>query len=103
MTNTGSSDARCSTARSDRDGTIAAVRRFRGMGPKEEDNGVVLLSAVTLVCAAIALVPWFFEATPAQASKAMSSQSSKVPAEAVRLQPARVVVPFTPNITPSQR
>ncbi len=50
-------------------GTNAAVRCFHGMGPREEDNSVFLLSAVALVCGMIAFVPWLLEPTPAVAKQ----------------------------------
>jgi hypothetical protein len=81
-------------------GTIAAVRRFHDMGPREEDNSLFLLSAVMLVCGAIAFVPWMLEPASADAASAppnyMTSQNADTSS-------VRVIIPFTPNTTPSQR
>jgi hypothetical protein len=70
------------------------------MGPREEDNGVFLLSAVALVCGMIALVPWLLEPTPAAASKSVQRIAYERPMPQA---PVRVIVPFSPNTTPSQR
>jgi hypothetical protein len=70
------------------------------MGPREEDNSILLLSAVALVCGLIAFVPWLLEPTPAVASKNAQRVAYERPALP---EPARVIVPFTPNTTPSQR
>jgi hypothetical protein len=69
------------------------------MGPREEDNGVFLLGAVMVICAGIAFVPWLFEPTPAEASKATINVAS----QDVTGGPVRVIVPFAPNTIPSQR
>lgn len=81
-------------------GTNAAVRCFHGMGSREEDNGVFLLIAVAFVCGMIAFVPWLLEPTPAVASKSGQRVAYERPASQ---EPVRVIVPFTPNTTPSQR
>jgi hypothetical protein len=70
------------------------------MGPREEDNGVLLLSAVALVCGMIAFVPWLLKPTPAVANKGAQHVAYERPALP---EPVRVIVPFTPNTTPSQR
>jgi hypothetical protein len=70
------------------------------MGPREEDNGVFLLSAVALICWMIAFVPWLLEPTPAVASKGAQRVDSERPAAP---EPVRVIMPFSPNTTPSQR
>jgi hypothetical protein len=70
------------------------------MGQREEDNGVFLLSAVALVCGVIAFVPWLLEPTPAIASKSVQRVAYERPASQ---EPVRVIMPFTPNTTPSQR
>jgi len=70
------------------------------MGPREEDNSVFLLSAVALVCGMIAFVPWLLEPTPAVASKNTQRVAHERP---VSQEPVRVIMPFSPNTTPSQR
>jgi hypothetical protein len=70
------------------------------MGPREEDNGVFLLSAVALICGMIAFVPWLLEPTPAEASKGAQRVAYEPP---VTEEPVRVIMPFSPNTTPSQR
>jgi hypothetical protein len=70
------------------------------MGPREEDNSVFLLSAVALVCGMIAFVPWLLKPTPAVANKGAQHVAYERPALP---EPVRVIVPFTPNTTPSQR
>lgn len=70
------------------------------MGPREEDNGVFLLSAVALVCGMIAFVPWLLKPTPAVADKGAQHVAYERP---TLPEPVRVIVPFTPNTTPSQR
>lgn len=71
------------------------------MGPREEDNSVLLLGAVALICGVIAFAPWLAEPTPALAGKAITPQAAAIDAGA--LAPARVIVPFTPNTTPGER
>jgi len=70
------------------------------MGPREEDNGLFLLSAVALVCGMIAFVPWLLEPTSPVASKGAQRVAYERPAPQ---EPVRVIVPFTPNTVPSQR
>lgn len=70
------------------------------MGPREEDNGVFLLGAVALVCGMIAFVPWLIEPPRAVASKGPQRVAYERPPSQ---EPVRVIVPFTPNITPSKR
>lgn len=71
------------------------------MGPREEDNGVFLLSAVALVCGMIAFVPWLLEPTPAAASKRTQRAAYERPVS--HQEPVRVIMPFNPNTTPNQR
>jgi hypothetical protein len=73
------------------------------MGPREEDNGMLLLGAVTLLCALIAFVPWLLEPTPAMAARDLGHLSSQSAVDTSDLAPARVIVPFTPNTTPGHR
>jgi hypothetical protein len=70
------------------------------MGPREEDNGIFLLGAVALICGAIAFVPWLLEPTPAKASR---SAAYEAPSQLPHDETVRVIVPFAPNTTPSQR
>lgn len=65
------------------------------MGPREEDNGVLLLGAVAAICAMIAFVPDLLGPAPAIAQKAVGI--TRVDAA----KPARVILPFAPNTTPS--
>lgn len=70
------------------------------MGPREEDIGIFLLGAVALVCGMIAFVPWLLEPTSAVASKGTQRVAHE---RLVAQESVRVIVPFTPNTTPSQR
>ncbi|WP_398471555.1 hypothetical protein [Tardiphaga sp.] len=72
------------------------------MGPREEDNSLLLLGAVTLICGLIAFVP-LLDPTSRIAETAPERISSKTVIQAGTLSPARVIVPFTPNTTPAQR
>jgi hypothetical protein len=69
------------------------------MGPREEDNSILLLGAVTLICGAIAFVPWLFEPTSAGATTAPAAVTRTV----IKDDHVRVIVPFTPNTTPNLR
>jgi hypothetical protein len=73
------------------------------MGPREEDNSVLLLGAVILICGLIAGVTWLLEPTPALAGKSTERVSHQTPVGSRALTPARVIVPFTPNTTPGER
>ncbi len=73
------------------------------MGPREEDNSLLLLSAVTLICGLIAFLPGLLEPTPALADQRPMSVAHTAPAASSALIPARVIVPFTPNTTPGER
>jgi len=67
------------------------------MGPREEDNGLLLLTAVALICGAIALLPGLFEPTASVAA-------GKPPTQLASQTPVRVVgTPFVPNTDPRQR
>jgi hypothetical protein len=73
------------------------------MGPREEDNSLLLLGAVAFICGLIAFVPWLLEPTPALAGKSADGMVRQSSVDAKPLVPARVIVPFTPNTTPSDR
>jgi hypothetical protein len=75
-------------------GTNASKRRFRGMGPREEDNDLLLLVVVSLICAALVGILEFGSTQPAVAAK---------PTVLASEEPVRVVLPFKPNIMPSER
>lgn len=64
------------------------------MGPREEDNDMLLLLVVSLVCATLVSLLEFGATQPAVAAK-----STLVASE----QPMRVILPFKPNTTPSER
>jgi hypothetical protein len=55
---------------------------------------------VALICGAIAFVPWLLEPTPAKASR---SAAYEAPSQLPHDETVRVIVPFAPNTTPSQR
>ena len=78
-------------------GTNVARRRFFGMGPREQDNNLLLLLVVSMICAGLAGVVETVQTRPAVAARPTVLASDQ-PA-----QPVRVVLPFTPNTTPSQR
>lgn len=77
------------------------------MGPREEDNSFLLLGAVAAICALIAFAPVLLEPSQAVAAKgvdkSVKQSTSQVAIDASNLPPARVVVPFSPNTTPSER
>jgi hypothetical protein len=75
-------------------GTKVSKRRFLGMGPREEDNDMLLLVAVSLICATLVSILEFGSTKPAVAAK-----TTVLASEA----PVRVVLPFKPNTTPSER
>jgi len=64
------------------------------MGPREEDNGMLLLVTVSLICSALVGVLEFVSAKPAVAARPTVLASDA---------PVRVILPFTPNTTPSER
>jgi len=70
------------------------------MGPREEDNGMLLLVMVSLICVTIA---GLFEI--GQPSSAIAARPADVARQTVVAsdQPVRVILPFTPNTTPSAR
>jgi hypothetical protein len=63
-------------------------------------SSIFLLCAVALVCGMIAFVPWLLEPRPAVANKGAQHVAYKRP---VLPEPVRVIMPFSPNTTPSQR
>jgi hypothetical protein len=73
------------------------------MGPREEDNGLLLLGAVGLICGLIAFVPWLLEPIPAMANRASEPATPQAAVASTNMAPARVIVPFTPNTTPGER
>jgi hypothetical protein len=75
-------------------GTNAARRRFHGMGPREEDNDMLLLVVVSLICVTLVALLELESTKPAVAAK---------PTVLASEEPVRVVLPFTPNTTPAQR
>lgn len=77
--------------------TNAAKRRLSGMGPREEDNGVLLLVVVTLVCGLIAVLPGLLEPTASEAAARPPTYGASH--EAVRV----IGTPFVPNTNPRQR
>jgi len=79
------------------------VAALPDMGPREEDNSLLLLGSVTLICGLIAFVPSLLDPTSRIAETAPDRISSKTVIQAGTLSPARVIVPFTPNTTPAQR
>lgn len=68
------------------------------MGPREkyleEDNGMLLLTVVSLICATLVGILEIDQARPAAAAKPTILASD---------QPVRIILPFTPNTTPSER
>jgi len=75
-------------------GTIAGRRRFRGMGPREEDNDMLLLVVVSLICVTLVGLLEFGSSKPAMAA---------LPTVVASDEPVRVILPFQPNTSPSQR
>ena len=65
------------------------------MGPREQDNVMLLLVMVTLICSALVGA---LELAPSKAATAArpTTLASDVPA-------VRVILPFSPNTTPSER
>jgi hypothetical protein len=68
------------------------------MGPRQEDNSVLLLTAVALICGVIAvLLPGLFEPTASVAT-------SRPPTRVASQEPVRVIgAPFIPNTNPRER
>jgi hypothetical protein len=64
------------------------------MGPREEDNNMLLLVVVSLICATLVGVLEFGSTKPAVAAKPTILASEE---------PVRIILPFKPNTTPSQR
>ena len=64
------------------------------MGPREEDNDMLLLLVVSLVCATLVCLLEFGVTQPAVAAK---------PTVLASEQPMRVILPFKPNTTPGER
>lgn len=64
------------------------------MGPREEDNAMLLLVAVSLICTTLVGVVEFSQAKPVVATRPTVLASDA---------PVRVILPFSPNTTPSQR
>jgi len=64
------------------------------MGPREEDNVILLLVMVSLICVTVVGI-----LEPGQSRPAVAT----APAVMASDQPVRVVLPFSPNTTPSQR
>jgi hypothetical protein len=68
------------------------------MGPREEDNGVLLLVAITLICAMIAVLPGVLEPPSSVAA------SRPPPTYLASQDPVRIVgPPFIPNTNPRER
>ena len=64
------------------------------MGPREEDNAMLLLVTVSLICAI-----WVGVLQTGQTNPAVAASPTVVASD----EPVRVVLPFIPNTTPSQR
>ena len=81
------------------------------MGPRDEDNSLLLLGATGLICGLIAFVPSLLEPAPAVANNSINHLayqkperiSHPAPIASSTLVPARVIVPFTPNTMPAER
>ena len=70
------------------------------MGPRQEDNAILLLVTVSLICATFVGILETSRTNPAVAVRPTVLASDQ-PVRVV--EPVRVVLPFTPNTTPSQR
>jgi hypothetical protein len=64
------------------------------MGPREEDNALALLVTVSLICAA-----WIGILQTSQSDSAVAAAPTVVASD----EAVRVLLPFTPNTTPSRR
>ena len=73
------------------------------MGPREEDNSLLLLGAVSLICGLIAFAPSLLEPTLAMADGQSGHGSPQAISASTQLAPVRVIVPFTPNTSPGER
>ena len=71
------------------------------MGPREEDNGMLLLVVVSLICAALVGILEVGQMRTAVAAKPIAIAAK--PTVVASDQPVRVILPFTPNTTPSAR
>jgi hypothetical protein len=80
-------------------GTNAARASFPDMGPREQDNDMLLLVVASLICVTIA--GGFEIGRSPQAAAARPNLA--VPTRVASDEPVRVVLPFTPNITPRER
>lgn len=71
------------------------------MGPREQDNDILLLVTVTLFCSIVAIGFSLMESTPSIAA----DSGTRVAAyqQSSDQTPVRVIVPFTPNTNPSAR
>jgi hypothetical protein len=63
------------------------------MGPREEDNDMLLLVVVSLICTLVGVLE-LGSTKPAVAAK---------PTVLASEEPVRVILPFNPNTVPSQR
>jgi hypothetical protein len=64
------------------------------MGPHEQDHNMLLLVVVSLICATLVGILEF-----GSTKSAVAARPTVVASEA----PVRVILPFKPNTTPSQR
>ncbi|HYI29936.1 MAG TPA: hypothetical protein VD863_19035 [Bradyrhizobium sp.] len=64
------------------------------MGPREEDNVMLLLVLVSLICVTVVGV-----LEPGQSRPAIAAAPTVMASD----EPVRVVLPFNPNTIPSQR
>ena len=64
------------------------------MGPREENNDMMLLVVVSLICATLAGIVEL-----GSTKSAFAARPTVVASE----EPVRVILPFQPNTTPSQR
>jgi hypothetical protein len=64
------------------------------MTPRKEDDAVLLLVVVSLICATVVGILGLGQTKPAVAAK---------PAALASNAPVRVILPFTPNTRPNER
>jgi hypothetical protein len=64
------------------------------MTPRKENDAVLLLVVVSLICATVVGILGLGQTKPAEASR---------PAVLASDAPVRVILPFTPNTRPSER
>jgi hypothetical protein len=70
------------------------------MGPREQDNDMVLLVVVTLICVTLAGLVEIGQPTQAMAAHpAVAARPTMIASD----EPVRVILPFTPNTTPRSR